>query len=153
MLIIVKEWDVVVSTIRWKRHQPESESSMILFTLTPSGSPSAPTGSGTYPPPPNGPFIRFRKRIACAPSPFISTPAPASAPLPRVPRRTAPRSALPSALEIAPHASLVRRGRVEQRVRARLGFERLVVRLGKHQVLLVGVPFLLFLSAALVSAA
>jgi len=54
-------------------------------------------------------------------------------------------------LEIAPHASLVRR--VKQRVRARLGFERLVVRLGKHQVLLVGVPFLLFLSAALVSAA
>jgi hypothetical protein len=55
-------------------------------------------------------------------------------------------------LEIAPHASLVRHGRVEQRVLARLGFERLVVRLGKHQVLLVGVPFLL-LSAALMSAA
>jgi hypothetical protein len=56
-------------------------------------------------------------------------------------------------LEIAPHASLVRRGPVEQRVRARLGFERLVVRLGKHQILLVGVPFLLLLSATLVSAA
>jgi hypothetical protein len=56
-------------------------------------------------------------------------------------------------LEIAPHASLVRHGRVEQRVLARLGFERLVVRLGKHQVLLLLVPFLLLLSAALVSAA
>jgi hypothetical protein len=54
-------------------------------------------------------------------------------------------------LEPASHASFVRR--VEKRVRARLGFERLVVRLGKHQVLLVLVLFLLLLSAALVSAA
>ena len=125
-----------------------------LFTLTPSDSSSAPAGTGTYPPPPNAPFLRFRKRIACAPSPFISAPAPASAPLPR---RTAARSALPPALEMAPHASLVRRvrariSRVGQRVRARLGFERLVVRLGKHQVLVL-VPFLLLLSAALVSLA
>jgi hypothetical protein len=127
-----------------------------LFTLTPFGSSSALIDTGTYPPPRNAPFLRFRKRIACAPSPFISAPGPALAPLPRAPRRTDARSTLPSALEIAPHASLVRRGRarigrVEQRVRARLGFERLVVRPGKHQVLVL-VPFLLLL-AALVSLA
>src|SRR6266851_7082971 len=100
-----------------------------LFTLTPSGSSSAPTGTGTYPPPPNAPFLRFRKRIACAPSPFISALAPASAPLPCAPRKIAARSALLSTLEIAPHASLVRR-RVEPRLRAGLDFERLVVHLG-----------------------
>jgi hypothetical protein len=49
-------------------------------------------------------------------------------------------------LEIAPHASLVPRGR------ARIGLVEQRVRLGKHQVLLVLVTFLLP-SAALVFAA
>ena len=54
------ELEVVVLTIRWKRYQlkySESESLIIpaLFTLTPSGSSSAPTGTGTYPLPLTGP--------------------------------------------------------------------------------------------------